>query len=60
MVVKKRVEVFLCHSVGSVVIEEVLLQGDVGSGGRDQAPAPVRPPDAVAVRVVGIGSVYPK
>ena len=60
MAVKKRVEVFLCHSVGSVVIQEVLLQGDAGSGRRNQVPAPVRPPDAVAVRVVGIGCVYPK
>ena len=60
MVVKKRIEIFLSHRVGGVVIEEVLLEGNLGSGGRDQTPAPVRSPDAVAICVVCIGSVYPK
>jgi len=43
--VKKHIEVLLGHRVGGVVIEQVPPQGDIGSGGRDQIPAPLRPPD---------------
>ncbi len=59
-VVKESVEVLLRYRVDGVVIEQVPLQGDVGSGGRDQIPAPLRPPDTTSVRMVCIDSVDPK
>lgn len=42
------------------MIEKILPQSDVGSPGRDQISAPLRPPDAVAIRMVRVGAVDPE
>lgn len=58
--VKEGIEVLLRYRVGGVVIEQVPLQGDIGSRGRDQITTSLRPPDAIPTRMVRFGSVDPK
>ena len=55
--VEESVEVFLGYSVDGVVIEQVPPQRDVGSGGRDQIPAPLWPPNTTSTRMVCIDSI---
>ena len=59
-IVKESVEILLRYRVDGVVIEQVSLQGDVGSGGRDQISAPLWPPDTISVSMVRIDSVDPE
>ena len=58
--VKEIVEVCLRDPVGGVMIENILAQGDVGSPGRDQIAAPLRPSDAIPICMVRVGSVDPE
>lgn len=55
-VVKESVEVLFRYRVGGVVIKQVPLHGDFGSG----TPAPLRPPDTAAACMVRIDSVDPE
>lgn len=55
--IKEGVEVFLRYSVDSVVIEQIPPQRDVGSGRRDQIPAPLWPPNTTSTRMVCIDSI---
>ena len=46
--------------VGGVMIEMILSQGDIGSGGRDQMAGCRRPPNAIQIRMVRVGSANPE
>ncbi len=59
-IVKESVEILLRYRVDGVVIEQVPPQRDVGSGGRDQIPAPLWPPNTTSTRMVCIDSIDPE
>ena len=58
--VEESVEVFLRYSVDGIVIEQVPPQRDVSSGGRDQIPAPLWPPNTTSTRMVCVDSIDPE
>lgn len=58
--VEESVEAFLRYSVDGVVIEQVPPQRDVGSGGRDQIPASLWPPNTTSTRMVCLDSIDPE
>lgn len=60
MFLNEIVQVCLRDCVYGVMIEMMLSQGEVGSGGRDEVFGCGWPPNATPIRMVRVGAVNPE